>query len=104
MEMLKGTVYKQCNGHAIAAYGSTSKLPVMPVYLLIAIAQCKAYQNRRSTTGTRRVSVCFSKCCQSDRDFAMHDFQLERGEVDSVSIHIVIQVFIFIQAPLQKQQ
>lgn len=102
--MLKGTVYKQCNGHAIAAYGSTSKLPVMPVYLLIVIAQCKAYQNRQSTTGTRRVSVCFSKCCQSDRDFAMHDFQLERGEVDSVSIHIVIQVFIFIQAPLQKLQ
>lgn len=34
----------------------------------------------------------------------MHDFQLERGDMDSGSVHVVIQVFIFFQAPLQSQQ
>lgn len=61
MEMLKDTLYKQCNSHVIAALGSTDKLPVVPAYLLFVIAQCKIYQKGNQEQGHSESELTFSQ-------------------------------------------
>lgn len=76
-------------------HASHCQSSALPSYVFIFIAYCKAYQKRQSRTETLRFSGYLSKSCLSARGFAMHDFQLERGDVYSRSFHTVIQAFIF---------